>query len=35
VLLLASRRIFPLFIQRVFADSGYGGQKVAKATLIG
>jgi len=29
----ASRRIFP-FIQRVFADSGYAGEKVAKATLI-
>jgi putative transposase len=28
-----SRRIFP-FIQRVFADSGYAGEKVAKATLI-
>ncbi len=28
-----SRRIFPL-IERVFADSGYGGEKVAKATLI-
>ncbi len=32
-LLYASRRIFP-FIQRVFADSGYAGEKVAKATLI-
>ena len=32
-LLLASRRFFP-FIQRVFADSGYAGEKVAKATLI-
>jgi putative transposase len=32
-LLRVSRRIFP-FIQRVFADSGYGGEKVAKATLI-
>jgi putative transposase len=32
-LLSASRRIFP-FIQRVFADSGYAGEKVAKATLI-
>ena len=32
-LLLVSRRIFP-FIQRVFADSGYAGEKVAKATLI-
>ena len=32
-LLRASRRIFP-FIQRVFADSGYAGEKVAKATLI-
>ena len=32
-LMLASRRIFP-FIQRVFADSGYAGEKVAKATLI-
>jgi putative transposase len=30
-LLRASRRIFP-FIQRVFADSGYAGEKVAKAT---
>ena len=32
-LLRTSRRIFP-FIQRVFADSGYAGEKVAKATLI-
>ena len=32
-LLRASRRIFP-FIQRVFADGGYAGEKVAKATLI-
>ena len=32
-LLRASHRIFP-FIQRVFADSGYTGEKVAKATLI-
>ena len=32
-LLRGSRRIFP-FIQRVFADSGCGGEKVAKATLI-
>jgi hypothetical protein len=32
-LLRVSRRIFP-FIQRVFADSGYAGEKVAKATLI-
>jgi hypothetical protein len=32
-LLRASRRIFP-FIQRVFADSGYAGEKVAKATFI-
>jgi hypothetical protein len=32
-LLQASRRVFP-FIQRVFADSGYTGEKVAKATLI-
>jgi hypothetical protein len=31
--LRASRRIFP-FIQRVFADSGYAGEKVAKATWI-
>ncbi len=31
--LLISRRIFP-FIQRVFADSGYAGEKVARATLI-
>ena len=28
-----SRRFFP-FIQQVFADSGYAGEKVAKATLI-
>ena len=32
-LLRVSRRIFP-FIQRVFADSGYAGEKVTKATLI-
>jgi transposase len=32
-LLRASRRIFP-FIRRVFADSGYASEKVAKATLI-
>ena len=32
-LLQVSRRIFP-FIQRVFADSGYAGEKVATATLI-
>jgi putative transposase len=32
-LLCASRRIFP-FIQRVFADGGYAGEKVAKATSI-
>jgi transposase len=32
-LLRASRRIFP-FCQRVFADSGYAGERVAKATLI-
>jgi transposase len=32
-LLRVSRRIFP-FIRRVFADSGYAGQKVATATLI-
>ena len=32
-LLCASRRIFP-FILRVFADGGYAGEKVAKATLI-
>ena len=32
-LLRVSRRIFP-FIQRVFADSGYASEKVAKATLI-
>ena len=32
-LMRASRRIFP-FIQRVFADSGYAGEKFAKATLI-
>ena len=28
-----SRRIFP-FIQRVFADSAYAGEKVTTATLI-
>jgi putative transposase len=32
-LLRASRRIFP-FIQRVFADSGYAGEKVTTATLM-
>ena len=32
-LLRGSRRIFP-FIQRVFADSGYAGEKVTTATLI-
>jgi hypothetical protein len=32
-LLRVSRRIFP-FIQRVFADSGYAGEKVTTATLI-
>ena len=32
-LLQASRSIFPL-IQRVFADSGYAGKKVATATSI-
>jgi hypothetical protein len=32
-LLRASRRIFP-FIRQAFADSGYAGEKVAKATLI-
>ena len=32
-LLRVSRRIFP-FIQRVFADSGYAGEKVTAATLI-
>lgn len=32
-LLRASRSIFP-FIQRVFADSGYAGEMVAKTTLI-
>ena len=32
-LLSLSRRSFP-FIERVFADSGYAGEKVAKATLI-
>jgi Transposase DDE domain len=32
-LLRVSRRIFP-FIRRVFADSGYAGERVAKATLI-
>ena len=31
--LRVSRRIFP-FIQPVFADSAYAGEKVAKATLI-
>jgi Transposase DDE domain len=31
--LQVSRRIFP-FIQRVFADGGYAGEKVAKVTLI-
>ena len=32
-LLRALRRVFP-FIQRVFADGGYAGEKVATATLI-
>jgi transposase len=32
-LLRVSRRIFP-FIQRVFADSGYAGEKITAATLI-
>ena len=32
-LLRVSRRIFP-FIQRVFADGGYAGEKVTTATLI-
>ena len=32
-LMRASRRIFP-FVQRVFADSGYAGEKVTTATLI-
>ena len=32
-LLRVSRRIFP-FIQRIFADSGYAGEKVTAATLI-
>jgi transposase len=32
-LLRASRRSFP-FIERVFADSGYAGERVAKATVI-
>ncbi len=32
-LLRISRRIFP-FIQRVFADGGNAGEKVANATLI-
>jgi transposase len=32
-LLRVSRRIFP-FIQRIFADSGYAGEKVATATSI-
>src|SRR6266702_2035367 len=32
-LLQVSRRIFP-FIERFFGDSGYAGEKVAKATLI-
>jgi hypothetical protein len=31
--LRVSRRIFP-FIQRVFADSGYAGEKLTTATLI-
>jgi hypothetical protein len=31
--LQVSRRFFP-FIQRVFADSGYAGEKVTTATLI-
>ena len=32
-LLRVSRRIFP-FIQRIFGDSGYAGEKVTTATLI-
>ena len=32
-LLRASRGSFP-FIEKVFADSGYAGEKVAKATVI-
>ena len=32
-LLRISRRIFP-FIQRVFADGGYAGEKLANATLM-
>ncbi len=32
-LLRVSRRVFP-FIQRVFADGGYSGERVAKATVI-
>ena len=32
-LLRLSRRIFPV-VQRVFADSGYAGEKVTTATLI-
>jgi putative transposase len=32
-LLRASRASFP-FIEKVFADSGYAGEKVAKATVI-
>jgi transposase len=31
--LQVSRRFFP-FIQRIFADSGYAGEKVVEATLI-
>lgn len=32
-LLSASRRVFP-FIEKLFADSGYAGEKVATATMI-
>ena len=32
-MLSLSRQSFP-FIERVFADGGYAGEKVAKATLI-
>src|SRR3972149_1371612 len=32
-LLCVSRRAFP-FIEKVFADSGYAGERVARATII-
>jgi putative transposase len=32
-LLSGSRRVFP-FIQKVFADSGYAGERAARATVI-